>query len=490
MALDYLGKLKACIHQRLDCMTLLNEVTYERYEDVDVQGEKPPLRDRNMLDENLNVFCHLDDYDILNCVDDTAHIKRRQKEKPSVGLVNLSRQYDGKGEKSRDESERVPLSYLLAALAWFRIGQAAVGLTFRHVLSLVLWVFMPGSWCSACSEQRGSSSARVGKPIRFTTLRVPALALLLFCCFSQASPSELHTTTQALPQACTDWFTMDLKDCPEKDVWPKEWDKLNTMCCPDFPGTVLHCQRRSFENGDPYNFPACLPEQTVPAGQAGMLETDSDGNPKFVTRPCIFSYFEDTDRMSSGVAFPYCTQPKSECSGDGQELLCHGGPTGDDSCSCAAGYQPRADRCLGAGFSYDDGCECVPMSCPPSQCAVRTPSHLEPAPCADRKQAVHFVCLACPSTPVTTLSASVFDTSLTTPDGTESKRSGSEERSKDATPPPASIEKSEDSAAPSAGTEEAMGTGYKVLYGFFIGFQVVCLIALLALVVIVKFRAQ
>ena len=137
---------------------------------------------------------------------------------------------------------------------------------------------------------------------------VSLLILLPVVC--PASASELKTTKQALPQACTDWFTMDLKDCPLKDVWPKEWDELNAKCCPGFPGTVLHCQRRSFDNGDLYNIPACLPELNVPAGQAGMLETDSDGNPTFVLRPCDSSYFEDTDRMSSGVTFPYCTQTK------------------------------------------------------------------------------------------------------------------------------------------------------------------------------------
>ena len=117
--------------------------------------------------------------------------------------------------------------------------------------------------------------------------------LLLFCFIYGVSGSKLKWTKQILPEACLEWFTIDLMDCPVKVESEKEWADLNSTCCSAFPGTVLQCQRGYFTPAElgQYNFPACLVDEKVPAGHAIKLETDPSGMPRLIQVQCSSSKF-------------------------------------------------------------------------------------------------------------------------------------------------------------------------------------------------------
>ena len=188
----------------------------------------------------------------------------------------------------------------------------------------------------------------------------------------QVGGSELIRTDQPLPPKCLQWIRK--WDCPLKDTSDStaesEWGKLNNLCCSGFPNTSLHCQRGHLVPGDNgsygHDFPACLQEQIVLAGNAGRLD-NSTGSPRFLTEPCKPSLYEDKDRRSSEVLYPYCTKRKSSCSGEGQVYLTRGNTSHNALCTCGSGYKPDSDACL-EGFDDDSHCGCeVDKVYPPGQ---------------------------------------------------------------------------------------------------------------------------
>ena len=328
-----------------------------------------------------------------------GQLVRKKTERPSGGLVNLSRKYD-----SRDDKKKEKLSlfcWAALAVAVWGLGQCADYL--RSLVMLLIWVLSMGHIYSACGgAQRRKEGGSSGRNCRRATLRFFP-CLLLCCCIYGASGSELIQTEQVLPEACLKWFTVDLQDCPVKVDSEREWADLNSTCCSAFSGTVLHCQRGYFTPAElgQYNFPACLADEKVPAGHAIKLETDQTGMPRLIQVPCSSSKFVNKARKSSDVTFPYCTETRSSCSGPGQEKFCLGSPTSDDRCTCRAGYRPHADCCL-PSFTNNGPCVCKVMNCPPGQCAARTPAQLEPGTCSDLKlngSAVQFTCTPCPTSP-------------------------------------------------------------------------------------------
>ena len=311
-------------------------------------------------------------------------------------------------------------------------------------------------------------------------------SFLLLCCFIYgASGRELILTEQVLPEACLEWFTVNHQDCPVKVESGKEWEHLNSTCCSAFPGTVLHCQRGYFTPAEmgQYNFPACLADEKVPAGHAIKLEMNKTGMPRLIQAPCSSSKFVNKARKSSDVTFPYCTETRSSCSGEGQEKFCLGSPTSDDRCTCSAGYRPPAGYCL-PSFTNNDPCVCVVMNCPPGQCAARTPAQLKPGTtCFDLKRnrsAVQFTCTPCPTSPA----------SLAPPvsSSTDIKGTGSVD-----TAPPTAIEKLENNTTP-VGTPVKpvveMGAGYRFLFFLFIGVQVMLLVVVVAVAVLSHYPAH
>ena len=203
----------------------------------------------------------------------------------------------------------------------------------------------------------------------------------------QVGGSELIRTDQPLPPECLERIRK--WDCPFKDTFKSEWGELNALCCSGFPTDVLHCQRgHLFPGGNgsySYDFPACLHEQIVLAGYAGRLD-NSTGSPRFLHEPCKPSWYEDKDRKSSEVLYPYCTKRKSICSGEGQVYLTRGDTSHNALCTCRRGYKPDSDACL-AGFDNDSHCGCkVDRFCPPGQRVVW-------------KSEVEFLCLDLPTTP-------------------------------------------------------------------------------------------
>lgn len=335
--------------------------------------------------------------------------KHKEKRESSAGLVKLSGQYDGKAEKSGAKDERFMFSSLSVALAQL-VKCQPVGLIFLYGFSslarFLIWLWsMAHLFCSASGEQRRKRGGSLsGSPLK-ATLGLPALAkfcvpfLLFCCCFCGASAGVLNKTNQELPSACYDWIIEN--DCASKDFL-KEWEELNSRCCSAFPGTVLHCQKGYLtpaERGQ-YNFPACLPDENVPAGQTCRLDTDHTEKPELKKLSCNSSAeFEDADRNSSGVTYPYCTKPRSRCNRVGQVKLCNGGPSADDLCTCRVGYLPSPRNRL--WFTGQDASVCEPMACPIGLCPGRTPAQEEPVMCKDLKldgSAVHFSCTACPST--------------------------------------------------------------------------------------------
>ena len=302
--------------------------------------------------------------------------------------------------------------------------------------------------------------------------------LLLFCFIYGVSGSKLKCMKQILPEACLELFTVDLMDCPVKVESEKEWADLNSTCCSAFPGTVLHCQRGYFTSAElgQYNFPACLVDEKVPAGHAIKLETDPSGMPRLVQVQCSSSKFANKARKSSDVTFPYCTEPRSSCSGEGQKKFCLGSPTSDDRCTCRAGYRPHADHCL---HSFTDNvlCVCVRL------CSAHTPAQLKPGTCSDLKlngSAVQFTCTPCPTSPA----------SLAPPvsSSTDIKGTGSVD-----TAPPTAIEKLENSTTPVRSLVKPvveMGEGYSVLFFLCIGICGMLLIAVVASVVLSHYPAH
>ena len=126
------------------------------------------------------------------------------------------------------------------------------------------------------------------------------------------------------------------------------------MCCGHIPGTVLHCQ----SNGGPPSI-SCLKNTTVAKGTYIEI-VNKDGLPVKVTHPCDDDSYEPNDRGSSSVTHPYCTNPKTKCQGEGQQLLCSGGPTQDNQCRCMPGWRSDCSR----GFTGDDLCSCNRLPCP------------------------------------------------------------------------------------------------------------------------------
>ena len=402
-----------------------------------------------------------------------------KKKRPSGGLVNLTRKYD-----SRDENEKEKLSFFcgaaLAAAVW-GLGQCADRLC--SLVMFLIWVLSLGHIYSARGgaqrRKRGGSSGR-----NCPTATLLFFYCLLLCCVHRASGSKLRQTKQVLPEACLEWFTVDRQDCPVKVESGKEWADLNSICCSAFPGTVLHCQRGYFTPAKlgQYSFPACLADEKVPAGHAVKLEVDSAGMPRLIQVPCSSNKFENKARKSSDVTFQYCTETRSSCSGEGQEKLCLGNPTSDDRCTCRAGYRSHADHCL-PSFTDNDPCMCKVMSCPPGQCAARTPAQLEPGTCSDLKlngSTVQFICTPCPTSPASVAPPVTSSTDI--------KGTGSVD-----TAPPTPFEKPENSTTP-VGTlvkpVAEMGAGYKLLFFLFIGFQVMVVIAVVASAVLFHYPAH
>ena len=399
-----------------------------------------------------------------------GQLVRKKTERPSGGLVNLSRKYD-----SRDDKKKEKLSlfcWAALAVAVWGLGQCADYL--RSLVMLLIWVLSMGHIYSACGgAQRRKGGGSSGRNCRRATLRLFP-CLLLCCCIYGASGSELIQTEQVLPEACLKWFTVDLQDCPVKVDSEREWADLNSTCCSAFPGTVLHCQRGYFTPAElgQYNFPACLADEKVPAGHAIKLEKDPSGMPRLIQVPCSSSKFANKARKSSDFTLPYCTETRSSCSGPGQEKFCLGSPTSDDRCTCRAGYRPHADHCL-PSFTDNGPCVCKVMFCPPGQCAARTPAQLEPGTCSDLKlngSAVQFTCTPCPTSPA----------SLAPPDSSSTDIKGTGEKPENSTTPVRTLVKPVDE----------MGAGYKVLFFLCIGICVMLLIAVVASAVLSHYPAH
>lgn len=304
---------------------------------------------------------------------------------------------------------------------------------------------------SAGSKQHKSRSR---KPMGAAWAKSYLPLASVFCFICTARAGELETMGQVLPSACTEWFGR--KDCPNKNEWRGEWEELNSLCCSAFTRTALHCQKM-YSDHPPYNQSnglACLPNQIVPPGQTGIIKTDASGNATFVKKPCnATAEYEDKERLSSDIAFPYCTKKRSTCTGVGIVKLCSGGPSADDLCTCAAGYKPDAEDCF-AGFTDDSACICEVMACDHGLCAVRTPAASQQGLCTDNFT-VQFSCTACPKTS-SSIPSSV--TSLTHSSSTVSFA--------DVTTPP---KKLDDNTTPSAGiplskASDGMGIGNKVSF--------------------------
>lgn len=321
-----------------------------------------------------------------------------------------------------------------------------------------------GYSCSAGSKQHKSRSC---KPMRAALAQSHLLLAFVFCFIRTARAGELETMGQVLPSACTEWF--DQNDCLNKNEWGEEWEELNSRCCSAFTGTVLHCQKMYSDHPphNQFNALACLPNQNVPPGQTGMLQTDASGNATFVKVPCSSTAaFEDKERLSSDIAFPYCTKIRSTCAGVGLVKLCSGGPSADDLCTCVAGYKPDAEHCF-AGFTNNDACVCEVMACDHGLCAVRTPAASQQGLCTDRFT-VQFNYTACPKTS-SSIPSSVA--SLTHSSSTVSLA--------DVTTPP---KKLDDNTTPLAGipvskAPDGMGIGYKVSLGLCISVYLMVLLS-------------
>ena len=126
------------------------------------------------------------------------------------------------------------------------------------------------------------------------------------------------------------------------------------MCCGHIPGTVLHCQ----SNGSLLSI-SCLKNTMVAKGTYIEI-VNKDGLPVKVTHHCDDDSYEPNDRGSSSVTHPYCTNPKTKCQWEGQQLLCRGGPTRDNQCQCMPGWRSDCSR----GFAGDDLCSCNRLPCP------------------------------------------------------------------------------------------------------------------------------
>ena len=212
---------------------------------------------------------------------------------------------------------------------------------------------------------------KIRRPMRLYWHHFITVVTLMFLeCMGrcQVGGSELIRTDQPLPPECLQWIRK--WDCPLKDTFKSEWGDLNALCCSGFPTDVLHCQQGHLFPGDngsySHDFPACLHEQIVLAGYAGRLD-NSTGSPRFLTELCEPSWYEDKDRNSSEVLYPYCTKRKSICSGEGQVYLTRGDTSHNALCTCGSGYKPDSDTCL-AGFDDDSHCGCeVDRVYPPGQ---------------------------------------------------------------------------------------------------------------------------
>ena len=233
-------------------------------------------------------------------------------------------------------------------------------------------------------DKRVTSPKLAATPLRRNTPRpmrrhrhhlIAVVTLMFLMCMGrcQVDGSKLIRTDQPLPPECLERIRK--WDCPLKDTsdstGESEWGKLNALCCSGFPNTSLHCQRGHLVPGDngsySHDFPACLQEQIVLAGNAGRLD-NSAGGPRFLQEPCEPSLYDDTDRNSSEVLYPYCTKRISSCSGEGQVYLTRGNTSHNALCTCGSGYKPDSDACR-AGFDDDSHCGCEVDRFPPPRSA-------------------------------------------------------------------------------------------------------------------------
>ncbi|KAK7095477.1 uncharacterized protein [Littorina saxatilis] len=223
------------------------------------------------------------------------------------------------------------------------------------------------------------------------------VCLMAFCSslFSGAAANELIITNQSLQPDCIDWFGVKRRDCPLKNTWPSEWAELNKSCCSGHPGTLLHCQQGYLDNDrGQYNFPACLAVVTAPEGQRAVLEKSQSGEPELVLKPCEPGTYQSVARNSSDIGYSYCTQVQSKCQGDGMEILCRGGTTQNNRCTCRQGYKPTGpDSCL-AGFEEENvKCFCEVMTCAAGFHALHNLTERMQPLCSDWNGTVRFVCV-------------------------------------------------------------------------------------------------
>ena len=164
-----------------------------------------------------------------------------------------------------------------------------------------------------------------------------------------AQGQQIKFEKQPLPDNC-ETHIQDTS-CP---VAGWSYNEISEMCCGHIPGTVLHCQSA----GSLLSI-GCQKNTTVAKGTYIEI-VNKDGLPVKVTHPCDDDSYEPDDRGSSSVTHPYCTNPKTKCQGEGQQLLCSGGPTRDNQCQCMPGWRSDCSR----GFTGDDLCSCNRLPCP------------------------------------------------------------------------------------------------------------------------------
>ncbi|XP_070195958.1 uncharacterized protein [Littorina saxatilis] len=191
---------------------------------------------------------------------------------------------------------------------------------------------------------------------------------LVFLTFSGhvvlSAPVELEID-QALYIQCKEKFE-EIRHCPHFD---REYDHLNQVCCGSIQGKVLHCLSHSDENKKKEILSvSCFPDTEVEPGYVIDI-TFNNGSPQKCLIPCEAGHFQPDYKRSSSIRYPYCHEPKIQCSGeDKRQLFCNGGTVKDDQCMCMPGFEPHnwktsQSKCT-QGFTSTDICHCVEAPCP------------------------------------------------------------------------------------------------------------------------------
>lgn len=190
------------------------------------------------------------------------------------------------------------------------------------------------------------------------------IPMILLLPASHAFNVHIQNTTQVLPPQCTQRFNKTACFPRDHQEEERKWSTISSFCCKDYPETILHCKQKS---GD-YTLNvllACLPRTSVPSGRYGVLGISKTGYPEFKTFTCDTNSYETTERQSDDHSIDICRDLKTRCSGKGQRLLCRGGSTQDDRCTCEDGYIPSPDNAdCRKGVFTDRQCICVEDQCP------------------------------------------------------------------------------------------------------------------------------